>query len=78
MDGGGAQPPEGIPLGLEPVGPRDGQRHFDQLRIELGSGVFFDLAKSLLKAPAFSISTGTNVMDLRIFFLADKKGKGEK
>jgi len=28
--------------------------------------------------PAFSISTGTNVMDLRIFFLADKKGKGEK
>jgi len=78
MDSGGTEPPEGVPLGLEPVGPRDGQRHFDQRRIELCSGVFFDLAKSLFKAPAFSISTGTNVMDLRMFFLADKKGKGEK
>ena len=55
MDGGGAEPPEGVTLGLEPAGPRDGQHHFDQLRIELGSGVFFDLAKSLLKAPALSI-----------------------
>jgi hypothetical protein len=78
MDGGLTEPPEGVPLGLEPVGFLDGQRHFDQLRIELGSGAFFDLAKSLFKAPALSISTGTNVMDLRIFFLADKKGKGEK
>ena len=78
MDGGEAELPERVPLGLEPVGLRDGQRHFDQLRIELGRGAFFDLAKSLFKAPAFSISTGTNVMDLRIFFLADKKGKGEK
>jgi hypothetical protein len=78
MDGGRTEPPEGVPFGLEPVGPRDRQCHFNQLWIELGSGVFFDLAKSLFKTPALSISTGTNVMDLRIFFLADKKGKGEK
>jgi hypothetical protein len=55
MDSGGTEPPERVAFGLEPVGLRDGQRHFNQRRIELGSGAFFDLVNSLFKAPALSI-----------------------